>query len=156
MDPTHLTPPLIENLNLKLQLTGRGYTHYHYSPPSPGDSVYLGWGEGHCRNGGAGLALVSQHGGPIDPPPRAPQCPFSGLSLTMATSCPLSTLELTWKLCQPCRLPSEEPGRRRSPMNPPLPQAAFLLCPPLGDGLPQAPGASVLHLPTPESRSELQ
>lgn len=49
--PPHLTPPLIENLNLKLQLTGRGCTHYHYSPPSPRDSVYLGWGEGHWRNG---------------------------------------------------------------------------------------------------------
>lgn len=41
---------------------------------------------------------ISQHGVPrCLPPPRAPECPFSGLSLTMPMSCPTLALGLAFR-----------------------------------------------------------
>lgn len=73
------------NLDLKLQLT-QGCMHCSPSALSTGLCPPR---SGRRRNweGGAGQAPVSQCGGPTDPPPRAPECPFSGLGLTTATSC---------------------------------------------------------------------
>lgn len=102
--------------------------------------------------GGAGLVPVSQHGGPADPPPRAPECPFSGLSLTMATSCPLLTLGLAWKLCQPCLLLSLEPGLTRVPAESPTPQRQHSC-----SAHPQAPrNCPGLPLPRPVPRSDVE
>lgn len=106
--------------------------------------------------GGAGLALVSQHGGPIDPPPRAPQCPFSGLSLTMATSCPLSTLELTWKFCQPCLLPSVEPGLTQVPDESPTPKGSIPALPTFrGMASLRHPGTSLSSTSPPQSLGQM-
>lgn len=97
---------------------GRGCTHCHYPTPFPLGATQS---KGTGGMGGAGLALVSQHGGPADPPPRAPECPFSGLSLTMATSFPIHPwvdMEALPALSPP---PPPEPGLTQVPNEFPLP-----------------------------------
>lgn len=130
----HPTPPRLRTLSC----SWRGGAAPITTTPHPLHGTLSTWGGGRGTGGmgGAGLALVSQHGGPIDPPPRAPQCPFSGLSLTMATSCPLPTLELTWKPCQPCPLPSVEPGLTQVPDESPTPKGGIRAPPPSGERPP--------------------
>lgn len=147
--PLHLTPPLIENLNLKLQLTGEGL-HPLPLPPTLQGTVYLGWGEGHWRNGRGWTGTCQPIWGTYRSPTPGTPVPLLRAQSDHGHVLPPSTFELTWKLCQPCLLP----GLTRVPDEPPTPTGSIPALPTLGERPPSG-SQEPLSTSHPESRSDV-
>lgn len=95
-----------------------------HPPPPP-----LPTQEGGASGSGRGWTGARQPTwGSQRPPPRAPECPFSGLSLTTATSRPLSPLGSSVEaLVSP--LPPQSQGPPRGPAEAPTPKGSVSTLP---------------------------
>lgn len=136
---------MVSDLDLKLQLA-QGHTHcslplpwgWSWSPannlPPSGSTTWV-----RGRTG----AHQPAWGPTVSPTPRAPECPFSGLSVTMPMSCPTLALGLTFGSSVTPPYPQSWGQTQGYPktLPSPTPRAATCVCPPSGKrpqlGLPK-------------------
>lgn len=116
----------------------------------PRPLVALPRGAGHWRNGRGWTGTCQPPWRSCKaPPPQAPRCPCSGLSLTVATS--LLTVGLARSSASPAASPPGSQGRQGVLLNPLYPRGGLSALPTFRKTAPQAPR----NRPTPAPRSDV-